>query len=55
MSNGCDTKMEIMRLRSGLQKRGLWSVLLGLDLSYDNSKMITTNKIMTFSPVLIPR
>ncbi len=29
--------------------------LFNHDESWDNSKTITTNKIMTFSPVLIPR
>jgi hypothetical protein len=29
--------------------------LIDLDQSYDNSKTISTNKIMTFSLALIPR
>ncbi len=54
-SNGCDTKMEIMRLKKDLQMKDCGACLVDHDQSCDNSKAMTKNKIMTFSPVRIPR
>jgi hypothetical protein len=51
----CDTKMEIMRLKKDLQMKDRGACLVDHDQSCDNSKTMTKNKIMTFSPVLIPR
>ncbi len=54
-SNGCDTKIEIMRLKKDLQKKDCGVCLVDHDQSCDNSKTMTKNKIMTFSPALISR
>jgi hypothetical protein len=48
-------KMKIMRLKKDLQKKDRGACLIDHDQSCDNSKIITTNNIMTFSLVLIPR
>jgi hypothetical protein len=45
--------MEIMRLKKDLQKKDCGLCLVNHDQSCDNSKAVTKNKIMTFSPVLI--
>jgi hypothetical protein len=46
--------MEIMRLKKDLQKKDLRVCLVDHDQSCDNSKTMAKDKIMTFSPVLIP-
>ena len=45
-----------MRFKKDLQKKGLQSqaCLVDHDQSCDNSKTMAKDKIMTFSPVLIP-
>jgi hypothetical protein len=53
-------KLEIMRLKRGLQNEGPQGVLLVMILSLDNSKTIMilsldNSKNISFSPVLIPR
>ncbi len=47
--------MEIMRLKKDLQKKDRGVCLSDHDQSCDNSKTMTKYKIMTFSPVSIPR
>ncbi len=59
-SNGCDTKMKIMRLKVGSKNEGPQHVLLVMILSLDNSKTIMilsldNSKNISFSPELIPR
>ncbi len=44
-----------MRLKKDLPKKDRGVCLVDHDQSCDNSKTVTTNKIMTFSPVLIPK
>ncbi len=48
-------KMEIMRLKKDCKRKDHGACLVDHDQSCDNSKTMTKNKIMTFSPVLIPR
>ncbi len=44
-----------MRLKKDLQKKDYRACLVDHDQSCDNSKTMTKNKIMTFTPVLFPR
>ncbi len=44
-----------MKLRKDLQMKDHIACLIDHDQSCDISKTMTKNKIMTFSPVLIPR
>ncbi len=48
-------KWKLWDLKVVYKREDREACLFNHDEAYDNSKTITTNKIMTFSPVLIPR